>query len=142
MVTDIVHDTLTIRALHCRQYSHGCFHCTPITMARQWLETASTRLTKGSMLYNATHIVRRCLAAFVVGVLFATFGGIWEGAAEPTNRAMVAVLLIAGIIIGLLNITGKEATAVLMATMALVLLGIWGTTAVFQPVYGLSQGLG
>ncbi len=94
------------------------------------------------MLYNATHIVRRCLAAFVVGVLFATFGGSWGGAAGPTKRAMIAVLLIAGIIIGLLNITGKKATAVLMATMALVLLGIWGTTAVFQPVCGLSQGLG
>ena len=81
-------------------------------------------------------------AAFVVGVLFATFGGIWGGAAEPTNRAMVAVLLIVGIIIGLLNITGKEATAVLMATMALIVLSIWGTTAAFQPAYGLSQGLG
>ena len=29
----------------------------------------------------------------------------------------------------------------LMATIALVILGIWGTTAAFQPVYDLSQGL-
>ncbi|OGN92804.1 MAG: hypothetical protein A2Z75_07030 [Chloroflexi bacterium RBG_13_50_10] len=80
--------------------------------------------------------------AFVVGVLFAIFGGIWGGKAEPTNHAVIAVLLIAGIIIGFLNITAKEASVVLAAAVALVVLGIWGTTSAFQPVLNLSQGLG
>ena len=61
--------------------------------------------------------------AFAVGVLFAVLGGIWGGTAEPTNRVVIAVLLIAGVVIGLLNITTKEATAVLVATLALIILG-------------------
>jgi len=79
--------------------------------------------------------------AFVIGVLFAIFGGIWGGTAEPTNRAVIAVLLIAGVVIGLLNITVREATPVLIATLALIILGIWGTTDAYKPVYDLSQGL-
>ena len=79
--------------------------------------------------------------AFVVGVLFAIFGGIWGGEAEPTNDAVIIVLLLAGVAIGLLNVTAREATAVLVATVALVVLAIWGTTSAFQPVYDVSQGL-
>ena len=81
-------------------------------------------------------------AAFIVGVLFAIFGGIWGGKAEPTNEWVIGALLIAGIAIGLLNITAKEATAVLMATMALVILAIWGTTEAFKPVIDLNETLG
>jgi hypothetical protein len=80
-------------------------------------------------------------AAFVVGVLFAICGGIWGGTAAPTNDGVVIVLLIAGIIIGLLNITVKEATPVLAATVALLVLGIWGYSGAYEPVYDLSVGL-
>ena len=80
--------------------------------------------------------------AFVVGVLFAIFGGIWGGRDIPTNDGVVAVLLIAGVLIGLLNITAKEAPVVLAGAVALVVLGIWGTSYAFLPVYNLSQGLG
>ncbi len=80
--------------------------------------------------------------AFVVGVIFAIIGGIWGGQMEPTNRTVIAVLLIAGLLIGLLNVTAKEAPTVLAATAALVLLSIWGNTAAFQPILNLSQGLG
>ena len=80
--------------------------------------------------------------AFVVGVLFAIGGGIWGGKSVPTNEVVVAILLIAGILIGFLNITAKEATAVLSAAVALIILGIWGFTPAFQPVLDLSQGLG
>ena len=51
-------------------------------------------------------------------------------------------MLIAGVLIGLLNITAKEAPVVLAAAVALVVLGIWGNTYAFLPVYNLSQGLG
>lgn len=80
-------------------------------------------------------------AAFLVGILFAIFGGIWGGISYPENDGVVLVLLIAGVLIGLLNITAKEAPTVLLATMALVLLGIWGTTEAFYPVAFLSEGL-
>jgi len=79
--------------------------------------------------------------AFVVGVLFAILGGIWGGKAEPTNDVVIIVLLLAGVAIGLLNVTAREATAVLTSTVALVVLAIWGTTSAFQPVYDVSQGL-
>jgi len=79
--------------------------------------------------------------AFVVGVLFAVCGGIWGGTDLPTNRAVIAILIVAGVIIGLLNITAREATAVLLATIALVTIGYWSTTTAFWPVFHLSQGL-
>jgi uncharacterized membrane protein YoaK (UPF0700 family) len=64
--------------------------------------------------------------AFVVGVLFAIVGGIWGGKSHPTNDFVIVVLLIAGILIGLLNITAKEAPIVLSAAVALIILGILG----------------
>jgi hypothetical protein len=66
--------------------------------------------------------------AFVVGVLFAIVGGIWGGKSVPTNDFVIVVLLIAGILIGLLNITAKEAATVLSAAVALIILGIWFLT--------------
>jgi len=63
-------------------------------------------------------------AAFIVGVFFAIFGGIWGGIDVPTNRAVIAILIVAGVIIGLL-----------------VLIGMWSTTTAFWPVFHLSHGL-
>ena len=81
--------------------------------------------------------------AFVVGVLFAIIGGIWGGTSAPTNDWVVLVLIIAGILIGLLNITAKEAPVVLVAVMALLILAIWGNTfEAYKPVLHLSQCLG
>lgn len=42
----------------------------------------------------------------------------------------------------MLNITAKEAVAVLSASVALVILGIWGFTPAFDPVYRVSHALG
>jgi hypothetical protein len=69
--------------------------------------------------------------AFIVGILFALFGGIWGGKAYPTNEAVIIILIIAGVIIGLLNITAKETSAVLLATAALLIVAIWVYTPVF-----------
>jgi hypothetical protein len=80
--------------------------------------------------------------AFVIGVLFAIFGGVWGGKAAPTNDGVVIVLLLAGILIGFLNITAKEASVVLAATVALIVLAIWGHSDAFKPVLHVSQGLG
>jgi hypothetical protein len=70
-------------------------------------------------------------AAFVVGVLLAIFGGIWGGVAHPTNEAIIIILIIAGVLIGLLNITAKETSAVLLATAALLIVAVWIYTPVF-----------
>jgi hypothetical protein len=55
---------------------------------------------------------------------------------------VVVILLIAGILIGLLNVTAKEAPVVLAAVVALLILAIWGNTSAYQPILHLSQGLG
>ena len=79
--------------------------------------------------------------AFVVGVVFAIIGGIWGGASVPTKEWIIWILLIAGILIGLLNITAKEGTTVLTAAVALIILGIWGFTPAFSPVERISETL-
>lgn len=80
--------------------------------------------------------------AFIVGILFAFFGGIWGGENVPTNDAVVAILLICGILIGLLNITTKEAPTVLIATIALLIVSIWITSNLnFYPIYDLSAAI-
>jgi hypothetical protein len=79
--------------------------------------------------------------AFVVGVLFAIIGGIWGGKSVPTNDAVIIVLMAAGILIGLLNVTAKEGATVLTAAVALIILGIWGFTPAFAPVADVSEAL-
>jgi hypothetical protein len=79
--------------------------------------------------------------AFVVGVLFAIIGGIWGGVSVPTNHVVIWVLLVAGILIGLLNVTAKEGAIVLSAAVALIILGIWGFTPAFAPFEDVSQVL-
>ena len=79
--------------------------------------------------------------AFLVGVLFAIFGGIWGGNSLPTNEWVIAILLIAGVLIGFLNITAKEAPAVLLSAVALIILGIWGSEQAHYIIYPLSATL-
>ena len=79
--------------------------------------------------------------AFEVGVLFAIIGGIWGGVSVPTNHVVIWVLLVAGILIGLLNVTAKEGATVLTAAVALIILGIWGFTGAYAPVYDVSKVL-
>ena len=85
--------------------------------------------------------------AFVVGLLMAFFGGIWGGESVPENDAVVAILLICGILIALLNITTREASTVLIATVALVIVSIWGTIQEYYflspsyPIYHLSKAV-
>lgn len=74
--------------------------------------------------------------AFIVGVLLAIFGGIWGGVAWPTNEAVIILLIIAGVLIALLNITAKETSAVLMATAALLIVAVW----VFTPAFTYAVG--
>jgi hypothetical protein len=79
--------------------------------------------------------------AFVVGVLIAIIGGIWGGDVLPEKDWVIWVLLIAGILIGLLNVTAKEAGIVLTAAVALIVISIWGLVGGFGPVGDVNQSL-
>lgn len=57
--------------------------------------------------------------AFIIGFILAIVAGIFW----PTNQTIVIVLVILGIIIGFLNVTAKEFMLLLLATIALVVVG-------------------
>lgn len=63
--------------------------------------------------------------AFIIGFVLAIIAGIFM----PGNQAVVIVLVILGIIIGFLNVTAKEFTLFLLATIALVVVGGQAFTA-------------
>jgi membrane-associated phospholipid phosphatase len=69
--------------------------------------------------------------AFVAGFILAILAGIFW----PQNEPIIVALVILGIIIGLLNITTKEFTALLLATIALVVVG-----NAFAPLQALRLG--
>jgi len=69
--------------------------------------------------------------AFILGLLVAIVGGI----VAPANPGIILTLVIVGIIIGALNITGKEIIPLLLATIALIVVG-----GVFEPISVLGIG--
>jgi len=80
--------------------------------------------------------------AFILGILMAFFGGIWGGQSVPTNDAVIAILLICGILIAVFNITVREASTVLIATVALVIVSIWGASLYASyPIYHLNAAI-
>ena len=69
--------------------------------------------------------------AFIVGLIIAVIAGI----IAPANPVAIIVLIILGIIIGFLNITAKEVPTLLLATIALIVVG-----NVFAPLNMLDIG--
>ncbi len=69
--------------------------------------------------------------AFIVGLILAVVAGL----VAPGNGAIVITLVILGLLIGLLNITGKEIMLFLVATIALL-----ATKTSFQSITVLSLG--
>jgi hypothetical protein len=69
--------------------------------------------------------------AFILGLALAIVFGI----VAPTNYWVILVLVILGIIIGALNITGKEIMPLLLATIALIVVG-----GVFEPIKVIGIG--
>ena len=69
--------------------------------------------------------------AFIVGLIIAVVGGIFS----PANQTLVIILIILGLIVGFLNITGKEILLFLVATIALIVVG-----RVFEPLTALGIG--
>lgn len=63
--------------------------------------------------------------AFVVGVVLAAILGLWG----PLTAWMAWVLVALGLLVGLLNVTSKEATAFLLAGVSLLLATSFGSDA-------------
>lgn len=61
--------------------------------------------------------------AFILGVLISIVAGLIPAWQTPT---LVWVLVILGLVVGFLNITGKETTEFLVAALALMLIGSVG----------------
>lgn len=68
--------------------------------------------------------------AFIIGVLLAIIAGLF-GAIIPANITVIIgwVLVVAGLVIGLLNIAAKEVTNFLIAAIALLAVGAAGLGA-------------
>lgn len=71
---------------------------------------------------------------FAAGLLLALVGGI----VAPANGTIILLLVVLGIIIGAVNIVTREMFALLVATVALIVVG----TAGFDPLNELIGGLG
>ncbi len=69
--------------------------------------------------------------AFIIGLVLAIIGGF----VSAQNTAIVVILIILGLIIGLVNISAKETTLFLLATIGLIVVG-----RVFAPLTVLSIG--
>jgi len=82
-------------------------------------------------------------AAFLVGLLLAIIGGATVqigilGGAE-TSSGYVLALVILGILVGILNISGKEVIPLLIAAIALIVVG---NTTAFAPLDDLGADAG
>ena len=72
--------------------------------------------------------------SFIVGIIIAMVAGFWE-----LNALIVSVLILLGLIVGFLNVTGEETTPFLLATVSLVIVaavgqGVLGQVEVVGPV--------
>jgi len=59
--------------------------------------------------------------AFIIGLIIAVIAGFW-----PIATIMTSVLIILGLIVGFLNVTGKETNSFLFATLVLVVMATQG----------------
>lgn len=72
--------------------------------------------------------------AFAAGLILAVVGGI----IAPDDGNIILILVILGILVGILNVTIREATPLLLAAIALLAVGTVG----FDPLNDLIKGLG
>ncbi len=59
--------------------------------------------------------------AFIVGLIIAIIAGFW-----PLGATMTSVLIILGLVVGFLNVTGRETNTFLFATLVLVVMASQG----------------
>jgi len=73
--------------------------------------------------------------AFLACVVIAILAGI----AIPADAAVVAALVVLGVIVGLLNVSEKETSAFLIASIALIVAGTAGFSSLETIVAGLGN---
>jgi hypothetical protein len=73
--------------------------------------------------------------AFILGIVIALIAGFW-----PLGSIVTAVLILLGLIVGFLNVTGKETTPFLLATVSLVIVSNFGG-AVLADVSSVLQNM-
>ncbi|MBI4298072.1 MAG: hypothetical protein HY676_06045 [Chloroflexi bacterium] len=86
-----------------------------------------------------TQVVWRGLIGFLVflaGIGLAVIGGI----ISPDNGTIILILVILGIIVGFINITAREAIPMMIAAIALIVVGAVGGG--FQPLDDVIGNLG
>jgi len=66
--------------------------------------------------------------AFIIGVILAIVAGLIP--AFSRSNAVITIIMLLGIIVGFMNVTGKETTPFLMAALALVIVA-WAGGTVF-----------
>lgn len=59
--------------------------------------------------------------AFLIGIILAIIGGLFQDVIEP--NLLISLLVVLGFVVGLLNITTKETSNFLIATIALMIAG-------------------
>ncbi len=74
------------------------------------------------------------LIAFLTGIILAIVGGI----GYHDNSGIVLTLVIMGILVGVLNVTGKEVLPLLIAAIALIVVG----SSTFEPLNDLGGEAG
>ena len=75
------------------------------------------------------------MVAFIAGYVLSIIAGIWA----PDSAVLILILVILGLIVGLLNITGKEIIPYLIAAIALIIVGNFEA---FTPLNDVVDGLG
>ncbi len=75
--------------------------------------------------------------SFIVGLIIAIIAGIWWA----DNEKLILTLVVLGLVVGLINITGREVIPYLVAAIALVLIG-QAEPGIFAPLDEIKDGLG
>lgn len=63
--------------------------------------------------------------AFIIGVIIALIVGIFSG--NEVSPVVTSVLIVLGLIVGFLNVTGRETTPYLLAAISLVIVASFGS---------------
>ena len=105
------------------------------TLKRRIWAVAQQTKAKGQVNYRG--IIG--FVVFVVGIALAVIVGLTQGVSAPANGNVILVLVVLGILIGLLNITAKEAIPMMIAAIALIVVGQAGFLALNDVTAGLGD---
>jgi len=80
--------------------------------------------------------------SFIFGVILAVILGLGIGALRPAEAALTSILVILGLVVGFINVTGKETKEFLLVAIVLILAAYAGSTEALQGVMYIGPFLG